>query len=231
MPDAGEPQGIGRALILLGPPGAGKGTQAKQIAHTYRAPHLSTGDMFRDHVGRDTPLGQRAKPIMERGALVPDVLVLSMVEERISRPDCANGFVLDGFPRTLPQAQELDKILARLGIGNPLVIHFVVDQAQLMRRLTGRRTCAICGAIYNIYDQPPRVFGKCDKDGGDLIQRADDKEEVISERLAAYERQTRPLVDYYRGRGVLRDVDGMASPDQVGGQIFDLLAQERAVSR
>jgi adenylate kinase len=158
--------------------------------------------------------------------LVPDDLVLSMVEERISRPDCADGFILDGFPRTLPQAQRLDEVLGRRKV-QPLVVHFVVDQNQLIRRLTGRRTCGICGEIYNIYDHPPKVPGRCDRDGGELVQRPDDREEVITERLAAYERQTRPLVDYYRGRGVLSDVDGMAPPEAVTKDVLELLAQKK----
>jgi adenylate kinase len=219
-------KGLGRAVIFLGPPGAGKGTQAKQVAQEYGVPHISTGDMFREHVSRGTPLGLRAKAIMERGELVPDDLVLSMVEERISRLDCADGFILDGFPRTLPQAQRLDEILGRCKV-QPLVVHFVVDQNQLIRRLTGRRTCGICGEIYNVYDHPPKVAGRCDRDGGELVQRPDDREEVIAERLAAYERQTRPLVDYYRGRGVLKDVDGMASPEAVTKDVLELLARKK----
>jgi adenylate kinase len=228
MPEAGvAAKGLGRAVIFLGPPGAGKGTQARQIAESYGVPHLSTGDMFREHVGRGTPLGLRAKPIMERGELVPDDLVLSMVEERISRPDCAGGFILDGFPRTLRQAEKLDEILRKRFKTQPVVVHFVVDEKQLMRRLTGRRTCAIGGEIYNIYDHPPKVPGRCDRDGGELIQRPDDREAVIAERLAAYERQTRPLVDYYRGRGVLKDLDGMAAPAAVTKDVLELLAQEK----
>ena len=228
MPEAGvAAKGLGRAVIFLGPPGAGKGTQARQIAETYRVPHLSTGDMFREHVSRGTPLGLRAKPIMERGELVPDDLVLSMVEDRISRPDCDDGFILDGFPRTLPQAEKLDEILRRRFETEPLVVHFLVDQNQLMRRLTGRRTCASGGEIYNIYDHPPKVPGRCDRDGGELVQRPDDREEVIAERLAAYERQTRPLVDYYRRRGVLTDVDGMVAPGSVTNNVLELLAQKK----
>lgn len=228
MPEAGvAAKGLGRAVIFLGPPGAGKGTQARQIAESYGVPHLSTGDMFREHVSRGTPLGLRAKPIMERGELVPDDLVLSMVEDRISRPDCADGFILDGFPRTLPQAEKLDEILRRRFKTEPLVVHFMVDKNQLMRRLTGRRVCGIGGEIYNIYDHPPKVPGRCDRDGGELIQRPDDREEVIAERLAAYERQTRPLVDYYRQRGVLKDVDGMAAPQAVTKNVLDLLAQKK----
>ena len=228
MPEAGvAAKGLARAVIFLGPPGAGKGTQARQIAETYRVPHLSTGDMFREHVSRGTPLGLRAKPIMERGELVPDDLVLSMVEDRISRPDCDDGFILDGFPRTLPQAEKLDEILRRRFETEPLVVHFLVDQNQLMRRLTGRRTCASGGEIYNIYDHPPKVPGRCDRDGGELVQRPDDREEVIAERLAAYERQTRPLVDYYRRRGVLTDVDGMVAPGSVTNNVLELLAQKK----
>jgi adenylate kinase len=228
MPEAGvAATGLGRAVIFLGPPGAGKGTQARQIAENYNVPHISTGDMFREHASRGTPLGLRAKAIMERGELVPDDLVLSMVEERISRPDCADGFILDGFPRTLPQAEKLNEILRRRFKAEPLVVHFVVDQNQLMRRLTGRRTCAIGGEIYNIYDHPPRMPGRCDRDGGELVQRPDDREDVIAERLAAYERQTRPLVDYYRGRGVLKDVDGMATPAAVTKNVLEVLAQKK----
>jgi adenylate kinase len=228
MPEAGvAAKGLGRAVIFLGPPGAGKGTQARQIAESYGVPHLSTGDMFREHVSRRTPLGLRAKPIMERGELVPDDLVLSMVEERISRPDCSDGFILDGFPRTLPQAEKLDEILGRRFKSDPLVVHFEVDRDQLMRRLTGRRTCAIGGEIYNIYDHPPKVPGRCDRDGGELVQRPDDREEVIGERLAAYERQTRPLVDHYRQRGVLKDVDGMAAPAAVTKNVLELLARQK----
>ncbi len=228
MPEAGvAAKGLSRAVIFLGPPGAGKGTQARQIAESYGVPHLSTGDMFREHVGRGTPLGQRARPIMERGELVPDDLVLSMVEDRVSRPDCDGGFILDGFPRTLPQAEKLAEILRRRFKSEPLVVHFLVDRNQLMRRLTGRRTCAIGGEIYNIYDHPPKVSGRCDRDGGALVQRPDDREEVIAERLAAYERQTRPLVDYYRSRGVLKDIDGMAAPAAVTKDVLELLAQKK----
>ena len=210
-------------MIFLGPPGAGKGTQAKQIAKHYGVPHLSTGDMFRDLVARDTPLGRRAKPIMDRGDLVPDDIVLEMVAERISRPDTARGFVLDGFPRTLPQAEKLGEILQARSWGQALVVHFVVDPGQLVRRLTGRRICSVGGEIYNIYDQPPKVEGRCDNDGGQLIHRADDREEVIVERLAAYQEQTRPLVDYYRSQGVLVDVDGMQPPAAVTAKVLEIL--------
>jgi len=216
-----------RAVIFLGPPGAGKGTQAQEVARLYQVPHLSTGDMFRDHVSRGSPLGLQAKPIMERGELVPDEIVLGMVEERIARPDCSNGFVFDGFPRTLAQAEKLGQILAKLPFGRPLVLHFVVDQGRLLRRLTGRRTCKVGGEIYNIYDRQPKVPGRCDNDGGELVQRPDDREEVIRERLAAYERQTMPLVDYYRRQGVLKDVNGDGDVPTVLQSVVGLLKRAR----
>ncbi len=204
-----------RAFIFLGPPGAGKGTQAKRIAERCRLPHLSTGDMFRDAVRRGTELGRHVRPIMERGELVPDDLVMGLVEERLSQPDCAGGFIFDGFPRTLPQAEQLDAILAAKGFGTPLVVDFCVDGEKLLRRLTGRWTCSVGGEIYNIYDAPPKVPGICDRDGGKLVQRADDRAEVVRERLAAYERQTRPLEEYYRRRGVLEILDASANVEEV----------------
>jgi adenylate kinase len=201
-----------------------------RVAQLYGVPHLSTGDMLRDHVSRGTELGRQAKPIMERGELVPDDIVLGMVEERISRADCANGFVFDGFPRTLPQAQALDQILERRRFGRPLVIHLVVDYDDLLQRLTGRRTCSVGGEIYNIYEHPPKVPGRCDHDGGELIQRPDDRPEVIRERLNAYDRQTKPLVEYYRQQGVLEDVDGSASMEEVNRAVLAVLARA-AVTR
>ena len=211
-----------RALIFLGPPGAGKGTQAKEVAKHFTVPHLSTGDMFREHVGQGTELGRKAKPIMDRGELVPDEIVLGMVEERIARADCANGCVFDGFPRTIGQAEKLDEMLARRGFGT-LVVHIAVAYDALVRRLTGRRSCKTCGEIYNIYDRPPKVEGRCDKDGGELIHRADDREDVIRERLASYDRQTKPLIEYYRSRSSLRDVDGGAAMDAVFRSVMDVV--------
>jgi adenylate kinase len=214
---------LGRPVIFLGPPGAGKGTQAKLVARQYGVPHLSTGDMLRDHVSRGTELGRRARPIMESGGLVPDEIVLAMVEERIAQPDCARGFIFDGFPRTLGQAERLDQILAGAGLARPLVVHFVVPAELLLRRLTGRRTCKVGGEIYNIYEHPPKVPGRCDVDGGELIERPDDREEVVRERLVAYDRQTRPLVEYYRRQGVLRDLDGSAPADRVAEWLEQIL--------
>ena len=220
---AGEvrPHGkLDRAVIFLGPPGAGKGTQAKVLAKYFGAPHLSTGDMLREHVEHGTSLGLQAQPIMARGELVPDSLVLKMVAERIERPDCTHGFVFDGFPRTVAQAQYLGQLLVEHGSRRPIVIHLVVDLPLLMRRLTGRRLCKVGGEIYNIYDNPPKIAGKCDVDGGELIQRPDDSEEVISPRLRAYEKQTSPLVAYYKRLGLLHSVDAAKSVEEVKQQVL-----------
>jgi adenylate kinase len=218
-----------RALIFLGPPGAGKGTQAKRIAQRYHVPHLSTGDMLRDAIGRGSELGRLAKPVMERGDLVSDDLVMAMVEERLSRADCSGGCVFDGFPRTLPQAEALEGVLERLGFGKPLVVDFHVDEETLLRRLAGRWTCSVGGEIYNIYDAPPKVPGICDRDGGKLIQRSDDRPEVVKERFLAYEQQTKPLADYYRRHGVLEIVDASASMEEVSRALAGIL--ERAQGR
>jgi len=221
----GNGPGLGRALILIGPPGAGKGTQAKTIAKRLGVPHISTGDMFRDLVGRGTPLGERARPYMDSGELVPDDVVLEMVQERISRADCASGFILDGFPRTVPQAEEFEEIVQKRHLLEPFVIHFVVDTNLLLRRLTGRRTCSVGGEIYNIYDRPPKVPGRCDNDGGELIQRPDDHEEIITSRLSTYEARTKVLVDYFRRKGKVVDLDAMAPPVTVTDHLLGVLAQ------
>jgi adenylate kinase len=225
---AGISEGLGRAVILLGPPGAGKGTQAQRIAQRYRLPHLSTGDMFRDNIQRGTELGRKAKPLMERGELVPDEIVLGMVEDRIGQPDCAHGFVFDGFPRTLRQADDLERICRQYKLGCTIVLHMVVDPALLMRRLTGRRICKAGGHIYNIYERPPKKEGVCDIDGSELIHRPDDSEGVIGERLHAYDRQTQPLVEYYTSQGLLKPVDGMADADTVTASINKILNGAKA---
>jgi adenylate kinase len=218
------------ALILLGPPGAGKGTQSKLIARRLGVPHLSTGDMFRDAVSRDTPTGHLAKPIMERGQLVPDPIVLKMVEERLAQPDTAKGFVFDGFPRTLPQSEQLDGILAKLGFGKPIVVDIRVDPEKLIRRLSGRWTCSVGGEIYNLFDRPPKVPGVCDRDGGKLTQRAYDAPEVVKARLVAYDRQTKPVSDYYRQHGVLVTVDGEAGIEEVSNRV-EQIVESAAASR
>ncbi len=214
-------------MIFLGPPGAGKGTQAKELARKYGVPHLSTGDMLREHVSKDTPLGVKAKPIMERGELVPDSLVLQMIRERIERPDCSHGFVFDGFPRTVAQAKYLSELLKLHGYKRPFVIHLAVDPSVLLRRLTGRRTCKVGGEIYNIYERPPKVDAICDADGGELIQRPDDREEVIGPRLQAYEKQTAPLVAYYSRRGLLHTIDASKSVEEVSRHVLQSVQSVR----
>jgi adenylate kinase len=214
---------LNRAVIFLGPPGAGKGTQSKLVAQKCGLPHLSTGDMFRDAIARGTPLGKKVQPILARGELVSDDLVMGMVEERLSQRDCAHGFIFDGFPRTLPQAQQLDELLESNGFGRPLVIEFCVSPEKLFRRLAGRWTCTVGGEIYNEFDAPPKVPGVCDSDGGELVQRPDDRPEVVRERLAAYERQTKPLAEYYRRCGVLEVVDAGKSVDEVSRALNAIL--------
>jgi adenylate kinase len=208
------------AIILLGAPGAGKGTQAKLMAAHYGIPHISTGDILRDNVARGTELGRKAKAVMERGELVSDDLVNGMVAERLRQPDCGRGFVLDGFPRTVAQAEWLDRELARGDRRAPVVVNVAVGYNQLLQRLTGRRTCPVDGKIYNIHFQPPKNEGVCDLCGTQLIQRVDDTEAVISERLRSYERQTLPLEDYYRKQGRLRRVQGELPIAQVMAEIF-----------
>jgi adenylate kinase len=221
MPDG--PGGAPRAVIFLGPPGAGKGTQAKAVAGRFGLAHISTGDMFRDHMSRNTPLGEQAKKFVQSGGLVPDEIVLGMVGDRISQPDCRNGFVLDGFPRTRPQAEALAETLRRGSWGQPLVVYFAVDADQLLGPRNRRPTCKVGGAIYKKIYFPPQVPARCDNDGGELFQRPDDREEVIRERLSQYEAQTRPLVDYYRGAGLLAEVNAMGSQAEVTDRVLQVL--------
>ncbi|HXX22787.1 MAG TPA: adenylate kinase [Terriglobia bacterium] len=212
-----------QALIFLGAPGAGKGTQAREVSKHFLIPQISTGDILREAVRNQTPWGLAAKAKMEAGDLVPDEVVCRIVEQRIGQPDSQRGFILDGFPRTLAQAQCLDCMLQAQGRGNPLVLDIKVDHDLLLRRLTGRRTCSLCGQIYNVYFNPPRLKGVCDKDGGKLLQRTDDSEETIRQRLVAYEQQTSPLIDYYRGKGVLQEVDGNRRPETIATELIDSL--------
>ena len=219
-------------IILLGAPGAGKGTQAKVIAARYGVPHISTGDILRDNVARGTELGKKAREVMERGQLVPDALVLDMVGDRLACTDCDGGFVLDGFPRTTGQAEWLDRFLiSRTFRGrrlDPIVINVQVSYNQLLQRLTGRRTCPTCGRIFNVYFQPPRREGICDVDGAPLIQRKDDSEEVVSERLREYERKTLPLADYYRRQGRLYELNGELPVEQVTAEVLSVIDKLRA---
>ncbi len=215
-------------VILLGPPGAGKGTQAKQIVERYGIPQISTGDLLREHVAKGTDLGAEAKAIMARGQLVPDELMYGMVAQRLREPDCRRGFVLDGFPRTAAQAGWLDAFLETELFENsvmcpPVVIQLVVDYTQLLLRLTGRRSCPTCGRLYNIHFQPPRVDELCDLEGTPLITRNDDRSEVITERLTAYEKQTRPVVEYYRVQQRLVPVNADQTMIEVTAQIFGVI--------
>ncbi|MGD1157154.1 MAG: adenylate kinase [Terriglobia bacterium] len=213
------------ALIFLGAPGAGKGTQAREVATHFGIPQISTGDILRDAVKKQTPLGMAAKAKMEAGALVPDDVVCGIVEERIGEADCQKGFILDGFPRTIAQAQFVDRGLQAKGRGRPQVLDIEVDEDLLLKRLTGRRTCSVCGEIYNVHFNPPKVEGICDKDGGKLLYRADDNEATIRQRLEAYHRQTSPLIEYYRAQGVLHEVDGNKDPETIAKGLLDFLSR------
>ncbi len=210
-------------VILLGPPGAGKGTQAQRTVDRYRIPQISTGDILRSAVKEGTPLGVKAKGFMDQGKLVPDEIVIGIIEERLKATDCNPGFILDGFPRTIPQADALEPILAKLGKKIDHVINIEVDPEELVRRLTGRRTCKNCGAMFHVLFQPPEKEGMCDRCGGTLYQRADDNEEAIRTRLKEYEKQTSPLIQYYRGRKTLRSIQGVGGPDQIFEQIARVL--------
>ncbi len=219
-------------VILMGAPGAGKGTQAKLISARYGIPQISTGDILRDNVARSTELGRKADPLMKAGHLVPDELMLPMVEDRLGQADCDRGFILDGFPRTVRQAEWLDKYLATRSFAGrglaPVVINIKVGYNQLLQRLTGRRTCPVDGKIYNIYSQPPQKEGVCDSCGAALVQRKDDREEVISKRLQEYEAQTLPLVDYYRRQQRLRELDGELSLEKVTAETLNAIEKSIA---
>ena len=212
-------------LILLGPPGAGKGTQAKRLEEKHGFVQLATGDMLRRAVASESPLAQRVKAIMEAGKLVPDDIIIDMIAERIAQPDAARGFILDGFPRTVPQAEALDAMLAEHGKKLDHVILMEVDEATLVDRIAGRFTCQACGASYHERYKRPAVEGVCDVCGStDLVHRADDRPEAIATRLAAYRNQTAPILPYYRARGILRSVDGMAEIDEVTREIEAVIA-------
>ncbi len=210
-------------LVLLGAPGAGKGTQAKMLIDKYKLPQISTGDILRKAVADGTPLGKEAKVIMEKGELVPDRIVLGLVEERLKQDDCKSGFILDGFPRNTAQAEALDKLLNGLKMPLNAALSVDVPKEDLMKRLTGRRTCKSCQQMYNIYYSPPKKEGVCDKCGGELFQRGDDKEETIKKRLDVYDAQTAPLIDYYQKKGILKAVAGTGSIDDIFKKVCDVL--------
>ncbi len=214
---------MAQILIFLGPPGAGKGTQARVVAAELGIPHISTGDILREAARKKTGLGLAAKAKMDKGELVPDDVISPIVEERLSQPDCREGAILDGFPRTIAQAQFLGGMLERTGLSEPIVINIQVAKDSVIKRLTGRRTCQTCGEIYNVNMNPPRKGGVCDKDGGRLIQRADDNESAIKIRLKAYERDTLPLIDYYRQKNALRQIDGNGEPEVITERLLSLV--------
>lgn len=210
-------------LIFLGPPGAGKGTQAKMLIDRYGIPQISTGDILRAAVKEGTPMGKKAKEYMEAGKLVTDDIVIGIMQDRLKQEDCKKGFILDGFPRTVAQAEALDAMLKTLNMPLDKVLALTVPDAELLKRLTGRRTCKSCGQMYHIVFDPSRKEGVCDKCGGELYQRADDNDETIKNRLSVYHSQTSPLLEYYGKQGLLREIDGTSSPENIFNAIISVL--------
>lgn len=210
-------------IIMLGAPGAGKGTQAKMIAEKYSIPHISTGDIFRANIKNGTELGKKAKSYMDRGQLVPDELTLDLIMDRFKQDDCKNGYVLDGFPRTIPQAEALDRALKAKGEKVDFAIDVDVPDENIVKRMGGRRACVGCGATYHVVYSPTKVEGVCDKCGEELIVRDDDKPETVLNRLEVYHNQTQPLIDYYNEQGILKSVDGTVDMKDVFNAIVDIL--------
>lgn len=213
-------------LVLLGAPGAGKGTQAKKLIETYGIPQISTGDILRKAVADGTPLGKEAKSYMDKGELVPDSVVIGLVKERIAQDDCKKGYILDGFPRNTAQAEVLDKVLAEMGAPLDTALSVDVEKDVLMKRLTGRRTCRKCQQMYNIYFSLPKKEGVCDKCGGELFQRDDDKEETIKKRLDVYDAQTAPLMEYYKKKGIVKSVMGLGDINEIFSKVCAALGKE-----
>ena len=212
-------------IIMLGAPGAGKGTQAEKICAKYNIPHISTGDIFRANIKNNTELGQKAKSYMDKGELVPDELVVDLVVDRIKADDCTNGYVLDGFPRTIPQAEALDAALAAINDKVDYAINVEVPDENIINRMSGRRACVACGATYHIVHIPTKVDGVCDKCGAELILRDDDKPETVKNRLNVYHEQTQPLIDYYTAKNVLHEVDGTKAMEDVFSSIVSILGE------
>ncbi|QXM07331.1 adenylate kinase [Crassaminicella indica] len=210
-------------LVLLGPPGAGKGTQASGIVEKFNIPHISTGDIFRKNIKEGTELGKKAKAYIDQGLLVPDELVIAIVEDRLQQEDCKNGFLLDGFPRTVKQAEELDKVLSKMDTSLDKVINVDVDKSILVERAVGRRICKSCGATFHVKFNPPKVDGVCDKCGNELYQRADDTEETVSKRIEVYLNETKPLIDYYEDKKILATIDGQQEISKVFDDIVAAL--------
>ncbi|GAW90889.1 adenylate kinase [Calderihabitans maritimus] len=215
-------------LLLMGPPGAGKGTQAEGLIEKLKVPHISTGDMFRKAIKEGTELGRKAKEYMDAGQLVPDEVTVGIVKERLQEPDCQQGFLLDGFPRTVAQAEALDKILSELDMNLDAVINIEVPREKLIERLTGRRVCRNCGATYHVIFNPPSEPGKCDNCGGELYQRSDDTEETVANRLDVYKKQTEPLIAFYEGKGLLKRINGDQSIEKVLVDIGEALGRDWA---
>lgn len=214
-------------IILLGPPGAGKGTQAAGIVEKYNIPHISTGDIFRKNIKEGTELGKKAKGYIDQGLLVPDELTVGLVTDRIAQPDCEKGFMLDGFPRNVAQAQHLDEYLKEVDISLDKVVNIEVDKDILVGRAVGRRICKSCGATYHVEFNPPKVDGVCDVCGGELYQRADDNEETVSKRIQVYLDETKPLVNYYSEEGIIANINGQQSIENVFGDIVEALGSEK----
>jgi len=212
-------------IVMLGAPGAGKGTQAKMIVERYSIPQISTGDIFRANIKNGTELGKKAKTYMDQGLLVPDELVVDLVADRLSQPDCANGYVLDGFPRTIPQAEALDKVLSAKGESLDYAIDVEVPDENIVNRMSGRRTCPVCGASFHVVFNPPKKENICDLCGAALIQRDDDKPETVQKRLDVYHKQTQPLIEYYQGKHVLHAVDGTKDMAEVFEEITKVLGK------
>lgn len=210
-------------IILMGLPGAGKGTQASEIVKKYPIPHISTGDMFRKAIKEETDLGKEAKSYMDRGELVPDEVTIGIVRERLAEEDAKKGFLLDGFPRTVEQADALNEILSDLNRNVDAVINIEVAEEELMNRLTGRRICEVCGTTYHLVFNPPKVEGVCDLDGGKLYQREDDNPETVANRLSVNVKQTKPLLDFYENQGVLKNIDGSRQIDNVTEDVIQIL--------
>ncbi len=209
--------------ILLGPPGAGKGTQAETIVNEFKIPHVSTGDMFRKNIKEETELGKKVKEYLDKGALVPDELTIEIVKDRLLQDDCKNGFLLDGFPRTIEQANALDKVLGDMGQKLDYVVNIQVDSKLLVDRAVGRRICKDCGQTYHIIYNKPAKEGICDKCGGELYQRKDDTEETVANRINVYQEQTKPLIEYYTKKGIILNINGEQPIDNVGSDIISNL--------
>ncbi len=210
-------------ILLMGPPGAGKGTQAERIAGRWKMPHIATGDIFREAIKAGTDLGREVKSYLDAGELVPDAVTIGIVRERLQEPDCTPGFLLDGFPRTIPQAEALERLLDDLSMNLDLVLNIKIAPAVLVERLTGRRICRQCGTSYHLVFNPPKQDGICDRCGGELYQRSDDTLETVGDRMRVYTNKTAPLLEFYRQRGLLREVDGEPGIDAVSDAILGIL--------